>query len=121
MKMLAGRYSALVLGWRPRAFLGKSWFRKISLALVGGGMLIVWVSSALGQRQGNSGANPGTIARPDGMYTSQAGMEHLNLEVNLERQKAAKSEWSKTGREGACFFPPLNTVRSTGVGVADLG
>ncbi len=73
----------------------------------------------IGAPPAQSGMNPGNIASPYGMYSSVSGLEHLNLEVNMKRS-AAMDEWHKTGRDSACFFPPLSTVRDLTVGTAGL-
>ena len=73
-----------------------------------------------GAPPGFSGMNAGTVATPGGMYSSVSGLEHLNLEINMERPSAVKDEWRKTGRESACFFAPLNTVRDLTVATTSL-
>ena len=47
------------------------------------------------------------------------GWVYLDQKINGQ-PKAAREEWLKTGRDSACFFPPLNTVQDLTVGAAEL-
>lgn len=86
-------------------------------------MLIAWTfvsAQQPAQRTGNTGLAPQTIATPDGLYNSQAGLEHLNLDINLRGRQQTNSEWRKSGRDSSCFFPPLDMVQDAAVGTAGL-
>ena len=47
------------------------------------------------------------------------GWQYLDFKMNSQ-PGAGRTEWLKTGRDSACFFPPLNTVQDLTVGTAEL-
>jgi len=111
MKVSVGHHPALF----PREKLtvyssGTPWFR-IVIRTVCGAALVVWASAALGQQHPQT---PGGEQR--GVW---GDWTYLNIQMNGQPQ-AAKNEWLKTGRDSACFFPPLNTVQDLTVGPAEL-
>jgi tetratricopeptide (TPR) repeat protein len=56
---------------------------------------------------------------PGGEFRAMGGWQYLDFKFNSQPQ-AARSEWMKTGRDSACFFPPLNTVQDVTVGASEL-
>lgn len=56
---------------------------------------------------------------PGGEFRAMGGWQYLDFKFNGQ-PRAAKTEWLKTGRDSACFFPPLNTVQDVTVGAAEL-
>jgi len=56
---------------------------------------------------------------PGGEWEAAGGMERMNYQINWQ-PRAARTEWLKTGRDSACFFPPLNTVQNYSVDAAEL-
>jgi tetratricopeptide (TPR) repeat protein len=125
MNTFSGLFSAPVLHFGNRVE-GRSirGLRSIVSLFALGTMLVfsgaLWAQSMAGAPPAFSGMNPGAVATPGGMYSSVAGLEHLNLEINMERSSTVKDEWRKTGRDSACFFAPLNTVHDLAVGAATL-
>jgi tetratricopeptide (TPR) repeat protein len=112
MKVPMGHYSARFS--REKLTVNSSgtpWFRTLTLRrLVCGAALLIWVSAALGQQ------HPQT---PGGEERAMGGWVYLDQKINGQPQ-SAKNEWLKTGRDSACFFPPLNTVQDLTVGAAEL-
>jgi hypothetical protein len=73
--------------------------------------LIFCISSfALGQQ------HPQT---PGGEFRAMGGWQYLDFKMNSQ-PGVARTGWVKTGRDSACFFPPLNTVQDLSVGAAEL-
>ena len=76
-----------------------------------GAAFMGWFSSpVLGQQQGQT---------PGGEFRAMGGWQFLDFKMNSQ-PRAARTEWMKTGRDSACFFPPLNTIQDLTVGTAEL-
>ena len=56
---------------------------------------------------------------PGGEFRAMGGWQYLDFKMNSQ-PGVARKEWVKTGRDSACFFPPLNTVQDVTVEAADL-
>jgi tetratricopeptide (TPR) repeat protein len=112
MKVPVGHYPALFSSKKLTVYsFGTPWFRTMTFrTFICGAALIVWVSAAPGQY------HPQT---PGGEERAMGGWVYLDFKINGQPQ-AARSEWLKTGRDSACFFPPLNTVQDLTVGAAEL-
>jgi tetratricopeptide (TPR) repeat protein len=70
--------------------------------------LVLLISSASAEQQ-----------TPGGEFRAMGGWQYLDFKFNAQPQ-AARSEWMKTGRDSACFFPPLNTVQDLAVAASEL-
>src|SRR5690242_808466 len=121
MGAFSGLFPALAPHLSSRV-VGKSiWILRSILSLFALSAMLVFPAALWAQRPpAFSGMNSQTIAQPGGMYSSVAGLEHLNLEVNLEKSFRVRDEWHKTDTERSCFFAPLNTVHDLTVGTATL-
>ena len=87
------------------------WFRTILFCTVVCGAGLITVSAA---------AAPQHPQTPGGEERARGGWQYLDFQFNSQ-PLAAKNEWQKTGRDSACFFPPLNTVQDLTVEAAELG
>jgi tetratricopeptide (TPR) repeat protein len=56
---------------------------------------------------------------PGGEFRAMGGWQYLDFKMNSQ-PGVARKEWVKTGRDSACFFPPLNSVQDLTVGTAEL-
>jgi tetratricopeptide (TPR) repeat protein len=112
MKVPVGHHPALFSRGKLTVYSsGTPRFRTMTFrTFVCGAALVVWASAALGQQ------HPQT---PGGEERAMGGWVYLDFKINGQPQ-AAKNEWLKTGRDSACFFPPLNTVQDLTVGAAEL-
>jgi tetratricopeptide (TPR) repeat protein len=71
-------------------------------------VLVLIVSAASAEQQ-----------TPGGEFRAMGGWQYLDFKFNSQPQ-ASRSEWMKTGRDSACFFPPLNTVQDLTVAASEL-
>ena len=102
MSVPVGHYPAQIPSKKLTVYSSGSSFRTMTFrTFVCGAALIVWASAAPGQN------HPQT---PGGEERAMGGWVYLDFKINGQPQ-AARSEWLKTGRDSACFFPPLNTVQ----------